>query len=107
MSESERSLTIKEFCKRHHISRGKYFDMRKAGIGPAEMRLGPSMVRISAEADLAWQHARENPTGSELVEIEHAKAALVARGSKAGSVAVQSPKHVSKTGRKCREVGVV
>jgi len=101
------SLSINQFCQRHGFSRGKYFDMRKAGLGPTEMRLGPSMVRISAEADLAWQHARQNPSGSELIEIEHARADLTARGSRAGSVAVQSPKHVSKTGRKCREVGVV
>jgi hypothetical protein len=101
MSESEvYSLTIKEFCARHHISRGKYFDMRKAGIGPAEMRLGPNMVRISAECDLAWQHARQNPTGSELAEIERGRAALAARGSKAGSVAAASPKHISNRRRR-------
>jgi hypothetical protein len=103
MTESERSLTIKEFCKRHHISRGKYFDMRKAGIGPAEMRLGRALVRISAESDLAWQHARQNPTGSELVELERSKTDLAARGSKAGSVAAASPKHISNRRRRKSE----
>ncbi len=94
------SLSIDQFCARHGISRGTYFSMRQAGIGPAEMRLGRALVRISAESDLAWQHARQNPTGSELAEIEHAKAALAARGSRAGSVAVQSPKHISNKRRR-------
>jgi hypothetical protein len=103
MTESERSsLTIKEFCKRHHISRGKYFDMRKAGIGPAEMRLGRALVRITDEADRAWQHARQNPTGSELVEIERGKADLAARGSRAGSAGAASPKHISNKRRRAR-----
>jgi len=101
--ESERSLTIKQFCTRHHISRGKYFAMRKAGIGPAEMRLGRALVRISAESDLAWQRARENPTGPELVEIERGKADLAARSSKAGSVAAASPKHISNKRRRKSE----
>src|SRR6266436_296304 len=96
MTESERSSSINDFCKRHRISRGKYFAMRKAGLGPVEMRLGPNLVRISAAADLAWQHARMNPTGSELAEIEQGKADLAARGSKAGRNAVKSPRHISK-----------
>jgi hypothetical protein len=94
------SFSIDQFCQRHGFSRGKYFAMRKAGIGPAEMRLGPNMVRISAEADRAWQRARENPTGGELVEIERGKAALAARGSKAGSLAAKSPLHISNERRR-------
>jgi hypothetical protein len=97
------SLSISQFCQRHGISRGKYFDMRKAGIGPAEMRLGPKLVRISAEADRAWQHARENPTGDELAEVERGKADLAARGSRAGSAAAASPKHVSNRRRRKSE----
>jgi hypothetical protein len=100
------SLSIAQFCRRHGISRGQYFVMRRRGIGPAEMRLGPRLVRISAEADRAWQHARQNPTGSELVEIEHARADLAARGSRAGVAAAQSPRHVSKTGQRVRREAV-
>jgi hypothetical protein len=94
------SLSIDQFCKRHGISRGKYFDLRRAGLGPVEMRLGPKLVRISDEADRAWQHARQNPTGSELVEIEHAKAELAARASRAGTVAAASPRHISNKRRR-------
>jgi hypothetical protein len=94
------SFSIDQFCQRHGFSRGKYFSMRRLGIGPVEMRLGPNMVRISAESDLAWQHARANPTGGERVEIEQGKAALAARGRKAGSVAVKSDRHISNIRRR-------
>jgi hypothetical protein len=94
------SSTINDFCTRHHISRGKYFAMRKAGIAPAEMRLSPNIVRITHDAELRWQRERENPTGGELVEIEQGKAALAARGSKAGSVAVKSDRHISNIRRR-------
>src|SRR6266436_6463568 len=96
------SFSINQFCARHRISRGKYFGMRKAGGGPREMRLGPATVRITREAELDWQHARENPVGNELVEIEQGKAVLAARGSRAGCVAVKSPKHVSQRQRRSR-----
>jgi hypothetical protein len=102
MSEAAASFSINQFCERHGFSRGKYFGMRKAGIGPVEMRIGPQIVRISREAELAWQHARENPAGAELAEIEQGKAVLTARGSAAGTVAAKSPKHVSKTGKRKR-----
>jgi hypothetical protein len=94
-SEAAASFSINQFCQRHDISRAKYFGMRKAGIGPAEMRLGPGTVRITREAELDWQRARQNPTGDELAEIERGKAVLAARGSKAGAVAAQSPRHIS------------
>jgi hypothetical protein len=102
--ESERSsFTINEICKRNRVSRGKYFSLRRAGLGPVEMRLGPATVRITREAELDWQRARSNPAGTELVEIERGKADLAARGSKAGSVAAASPKHISNKRRRKSE----
>jgi hypothetical protein len=101
--ESERSsYTINEICARNHISRGKYFAQRRAGLGPVEMHLGPSTVRITAEAERAWQRARENPAGAELTQIEQGKNELTARGRAAGSIAAESPRHVSKTGKRKR-----
>jgi hypothetical protein len=103
MTESERSsFSIDEICRRHDISRGKYVAMRKAGLGPVEMRLGPNTVRITREAELAWQRARENPTGSELADIEQGKADLSARGSRAGCIAARSPRHISNKRRRER-----
>jgi hypothetical protein len=95
MSETAASFNIDQFCERHGISRGKYFGMRRLGLGPVEMRLGPGTVRITREAELNWQRAREHPAGAELVEIEQGKAVLAARGSTAGTAAAASPKHIS------------
>ena len=94
------SFSINQFCQRHHISRAKYFGMRKAGIGPIEMRLGVGTVRITREAELDWQRARQSPTGDELAEIEQGKAVLAARGSTAGTAAAASPKHISHKRRR-------
>jgi hypothetical protein len=97
------SFSINQFCGRHGFSRGKYFSMRRLGLGPVEMRLGPGTVRITREAELDWQHARSNPAGAELVEIEQGKAVLVARGSTAGTAAAASPKHISHKRRKAAQ----
>jgi hypothetical protein len=104
-SEAPASFSINQFCQRYHISRAKYFGMRKAGIGPVEMRLGPGTVRITREAELDWQRARSNPAGAELTEIQQGKVELAARGSRAGSAAVKSPKHISNRRRRRSQHG--
>ena len=104
--ESERSsFTINEICKRNHVSRGKYFSLRRAGLGPVEMRLGPGTVRITREAELDWQHARQNPARAELTQIERGKAVLAARGSTAGTAAAASPRHISNKRRRRSQHG--
>jgi hypothetical protein len=55
---SEPSETISEFCRNVKISRPKYFQMRRDGKGPAEMRDG-KWVRISPEAKQKWRRERE------------------------------------------------
>jgi hypothetical protein len=100
LSEASVSFSINQFCQRHQISRAKYFGDRKAGLGPVEMRLGVggATVRITREAELNWQRARQSPTA----EIEQGKADLAARGSTAGNAAVKSPKHISNKRRRSR-----
>jgi hypothetical protein len=100
MSEAAASFSINQFCARHDISRGKYFGMRRLGLGPVEMRLGPGTVRITRESELDWQRARSNPIGTELTQIEQGKAVLAARGSTAGTAAAASPKHISHKRRR-------
>ena len=51
------SYTIAEFCKRNGISRGTYLLLRKAGLGPVEMRPSGTVhgaIRISAAAEVRW-----------------------------------------------------
>jgi hypothetical protein len=52
------SYTIKDWCDKHHFSRGKWYLMEQRGTGPRTMREGRS-VRISEQADLDWQRERE------------------------------------------------
>jgi hypothetical protein len=52
------AYTIAEFCEAHRISQAQYFNIRKKGIGPREMRVG-GRILISHEAALAWRRARE------------------------------------------------
>jgi predicted DNA-binding transcriptional regulator AlpA len=50
-----KAFTIGEFCKVHGISRTQYYQLKKQGRAPQEMRLGPQSVRISEEAAHAWR----------------------------------------------------
>jgi len=49
---------IDEFCGAHRISRAHYFNLKKAGLGPREMRAGARVI-ISAEAAADWRRERE------------------------------------------------
>jgi predicted DNA-binding transcriptional regulator AlpA len=51
--------TIEQFCTRYSISRATFYNLLKAQKGPRLMRIG-STVRISDEAALEWQRARES-----------------------------------------------
>jgi hypothetical protein len=52
------AFSIQEFCALHNISRGHYYALRKAGLGPAEMDAQGRRL-ISREAAEAWRRARE------------------------------------------------
>jgi hypothetical protein len=65
------------------------------GLGPKEMRFG-GVVRISHQAELEWQKARENPTEAEAEILRKAATARRERAVKAASKAIKSPRHVSQ-----------
>ena len=54
----DKSDTIETFCESERISRSAYFDMRRQGWGPDEMRIG-RLIRISPEAKARWRRQRE------------------------------------------------
>jgi hypothetical protein len=58
---NDASQTISEFCASEKISRAKYFELRRRGLAPREMRDG-KWVRITAEARRDWQRERETET---------------------------------------------
>lgn len=51
-------FTIAEFCASHRIGQSKYYELRDAGIGPDEIRLG-GKVLITVEAAQRWRAARD------------------------------------------------
>ncbi len=59
------AFTIGDFCEAHGISRTAYYEMKHQGIGPREMRIGSSGVRISIEAAAEWRRCMEARAASE------------------------------------------
>ncbi len=57
------SSTISEFCSRHRLGRTTYFKMRKAGMGPKELRHG-SVVRITADSEREWLDRMQSATST-------------------------------------------
>ena len=60
--------TLDEFCRRHAISRGTFYNLKDAGKAPAMMRAG--RILITREAAEAWRRAREAEaaTGDKIAE---------------------------------------
>jgi hypothetical protein len=96
---ADRSLTIPEFCALEQISESSYYKLKAAGLGPQEYRFH-SIVRITPQARLDWQRARENPVGVEAKEVQRTAAKLKARGQAAIKRSIQSPKRLNKQRRK-------
>jgi hypothetical protein len=48
------AFTIPEFCEAHRISRAHYYVIKKAGLGPREMRV-LNRVIITVEAARDWR----------------------------------------------------
>jgi hypothetical protein len=58
MDIERKAHSIPEFCLRHDISRGTYYNLKKAGKGPRTMHVnGRELISIEAEAD--WRKACE------------------------------------------------
>jgi hypothetical protein len=51
------AFSIREFCDRNGISWGHYFNLRKRGQAPREMRAG-RRVLITVEAAAEWRAAQ-------------------------------------------------
>lgn len=52
------AYTIPQFCDAHGFSRAHFFNLKKAGKGPREMKVG-ARVLISREAAEQWRRDRE------------------------------------------------
>lgn len=82
--ESRSSFSVKEFCDRVGIARGTFLNLRKAGLGPKEMRLSGTPyggIRISVAAEAAWIADCEKRTVDEAEQV----AARAKRAPKIGA----------------------
>jgi hypothetical protein len=52
------AYTVREFCHAFRISEDMFWKMRRAGWGPALMKVGVKVLISIAAAD-AWRHERE------------------------------------------------
>ena len=52
------SLSVRDFCVAHRISRAFLYKLWKRGDGPAAFKVG-KLTRISASAAMAWMSSRE------------------------------------------------
>jgi hypothetical protein len=65
------AYSIDQFCIAHgNICRASYYNMKKAGKGPREMRVG-SRVLISQEAAAEWRRAREAEARPQVRNLEN------------------------------------
>jgi hypothetical protein len=55
------SSTIAEFCAAEKISRAKYYELKKKGLGPAETRVD-GIIRITPESHARWRRKHTRPS---------------------------------------------
>jgi|GEM_PF-2942416 len=66
------AFTRREFCAAHRMSESAYFELKRAGRGPREMRLGARGVRITKEAAAEWRRRMEEIAAEEIAAAESA-----------------------------------
>ena len=89
------AFTIKEFCARNRIAPSTFFKLKASNRAPRLITLGRA-IRISAEAERAWQAEREQPADTELRLIKRGEEARVRQARKAAKASVASAGHISK-----------
>lgn len=83
-------LSLQEFRERNKLSRTKFFELKRAGLGPRTILNG----RITLEAERDWRRAMEEAATTERAKLEQARRIELAQ--RAGRAAAASPLHVSK-----------
>ena len=57
-SRNDRTYTVTQFCKTHHISRSMFYKQLQLGEGPRLMHVGRRRL-ISNEAAAEWRQRKE------------------------------------------------
>jgi hypothetical protein len=95
----EPSLTVPEFCSHERISEPTYYELKKLGLNPAELRYPNGMVRITHRARLAWQDMLANPPPEVAERMRGIIARRQTQARAAAAKAIASPNHVSNRRR--------
>jgi hypothetical protein len=97
--EDRRSKTIQQFCFVEGFSKASYYELKRRGLGPDELRPpGTAIVRITPQAHDEWHKRMRELRESEAAALEEERRR--AQTQQAGRIAAQSPKHVSKRRRR-------
>jgi hypothetical protein len=90
----DKSFSIPEFCSAEDISHASYFKMRRAGLGPTEIRIpGGRIIRITATARREWHRRMEQLAQGEAAQQEQRR--RIDQTTRAGQAAAKSEKHIS------------
>lgn len=62
-TQKKLSYTVAEWCHLRRISRAQFYELEKEGLSPVSYKVGRRRY-ISADADRAWQSARETQSAA-------------------------------------------
>jgi hypothetical protein len=91
--DPKRSLSQDQFCWLENISRSKYFELKKRGLGPDVTDID-GVHRITPESREAWHERMAEFAKSEAAQLEAERRRELA--AIAGRAAAASPLHISK-----------
>lgn len=91
--DPQRSLSLGEFCYAERISKNKYYELKKRGLGPDVTDID-GLQRITPESREAWHERMAELAKGEAARLEAERRRELA--VIAGRAAAQSPLHVSK-----------
>ena len=94
--DPQRSLSLGEFCYAERISKNKYYELKKRGLGPDGTDID-GLQWITPESREAWHERMAERAKSEAARLEAERRRELA--VIAGCAAAQSPLHVSKQKR--------
>ena len=94
--DPKRSLSQDQFCWLENISRSKYFELKKRGLGPDVTDID-GLQRITPESREAWHERMAERAKGEAARLQAERRRELA--VIAGRAAALSPKHVSRRRR--------
>jgi hypothetical protein len=96
LAEKPVLLTVKEWCRKQHISNSSWFKLKKEGRTPAVIMIG-AHARITPKATDEWYAREEKLAQSKEAKLEYERRVKLSKV--AGKAAAASPKHICRSAR--------